>query len=136
MTDSIADTSIEEEIAQANPENTDVIQGEAPEGGSSSTSWRDILLADAPQDDGTYQSHALNWDNEESTGKIIRGFEGITGNLNKALILIGMGVIQKVTEYQGGDDSKESGDSFNQNSKDQRSLKEEDLGAELEGEEI
>jgi hypothetical protein len=120
MTDSIADTSIEEEMAQSNPENTDVIQGEAPEAGSSGTSWQDILLADAPQDDGTYQSHALNWDNQESTGQIIRGFEGITGNLNKALILIVMGVIQKVSEYQEGD-------------KEQENEENPDLGQELEG---
>lgn len=120
MSDSIADTVINEEQAQANPENTDVIQGETSEQVSQGTNWRDILLADAPMDDGTYQSHALNWDNQESTGKIIRGFEGITGNLNKAVILIVMGVIQKVTEYQEGENQEENPE-------------EEDLGAELEG---
>lgn len=123
MSDSIANTSIEEEMAQANPENTDVIQGEASAEVSEGTTWRDILLADAPADDAKYQSHALNWDNQESTAKIIRGFEGITGNLNKAVLLIVMGVIQKVTEYQ-------------ESEKEDKNPESEDLGAELEEEEI
>lgn len=108
MTDSIADTNIGEEKPQVNPENTDVIQGEAPQAEPEGSTWRDVLFADAPADDGTYQSHALNWDGEESTAKIIRGSEGILGDLNKAVILILMGVVQKFTEYRDSSDTGEN----------------------------
>lgn len=123
MPDSIADTSIGEEQAQSNAGEPDVIQGEAPAEETGGTSWMDILLADAEPDDGTYESHALNWDRTESTAKIIRGAEGMLGNLNKAIILILIGVVQKVTEYQEGEDEPEEPEA-------------EDLGQELEGDEI
>ena len=57
------------------------------------------LWSDSPDKDlDEYINHTLNWDKKESTGRIIRGTEGIIGELNKSIVDIGIGVIQKVIE--------------------------------------
>lgn len=45
-----------------------------------------------------YIDHPLNWDNEKSTARIIRGCTGICGELNRALIDIAFGIIEKIQE--------------------------------------
>ena len=62
--------------------------------------WKKILFADtADKPIGNYRTHALNYDNKDSTGRIIRGFEGMIGNLDKAIIDVGVGIIQKISEF-------------------------------------
>ena len=48
-----------------------------------------------------YVSHPLNYDGKNSTGRIIRGTEGIIGNLDKAVIDLIMGLVQKFNETFG-----------------------------------
>lgn len=43
-----------------------------------------------------YLNHPLNFDNKKSTARILRGFSGMFGELNKALFDIALGVIEKV----------------------------------------
>ncbi len=54
-----------------------------------------------------YNSHALNWDKKPSTGKIIRGLEGMMGGLDKAVIDFSVGIFQKVAEFVKGLGDKE-----------------------------
>jgi len=61
--------------------------------------WQKIVFADSldkPLSD--YRGHPLNFDGKDSTSRIIRGGEGILGNLNKAMIDIIIGAIQKAKE--------------------------------------
>lgn len=50
----------------------------------------------------SYTEHALNFDKKMSTGRIIRGLEGILGALNYAIIDIVMGLIEKSRERKEG----------------------------------
>jgi len=54
-----------------------------------------------------YSSHALNWDNKESTGRIIRGFEGLIGNLDRAFIDVLVGTFQKIGELFSKGETRE-----------------------------
>lgn len=45
-----------------------------------------------------YRDHALNWDKKDSTGKIIRGTEGLVGGLDKAIVEVVVGIFQKLGE--------------------------------------
>jgi len=44
-----------------------------------------------------YQEHPLNFDRNLSTGKILRGIEGLVGSLDLAILDIFSGVAEKVT---------------------------------------
>lgn len=118
MSDSIADTEINEV--------SDGETGSIPEGngqdvpGNTGNSWVDKLLADAPVDDGSYTSHALNYDGSESTAKIIRGIEGFAGNLDKALVLIAIGLLEKFNE------NMDSGSQDEENPEDEAEMVSED----------
>ena len=46
-----------------------------------------------------YVEHALNWDQKESTGRIIKGIEGLVGNMDKAIVNLVIGVFQKISEF-------------------------------------
>lgn len=86
----MTDESIEEEL---NGEPTEEVTEEAE------SIWQRILSADSrDMPISEYSVHPLNFDGKESTGRIIKGFEGILGNLNKAVVDIAIGVIQKVME--------------------------------------
>jgi len=62
--------------------------------------WRRILEADSsPKPISEYMNHPLNFDNSVSTGRIIKGLEGIVGNLDKAIVDVAIGIIQKVYEW-------------------------------------
>lgn len=50
-----------------------------------------------------YQEHVLNFDKKKSTGRIIRGFEGLLGALNFAIIDVIMGFYEKSREKKGGE---------------------------------
>lgn len=50
-----------------------------------------------------YKDHALNFDGSKSTGKIIKGMEGLLTNLDKAIIVLVIGLVEKYTEKQGED---------------------------------
>lgn len=96
MSDSIADTDL-------NEVSTDKTTSDPTPGGQETTenkggNWFDSLLADAPEDDGGYIDHALNFDKTESTAKIVRGIEGFIGNLDKAIVLILIGLLEKFNE--------------------------------------
>ncbi len=45
-----------------------------------------------------YGNHALNFDGKDSTGKIIRGTEGLVGSLDRAIVEVVVGTIQKIVE--------------------------------------
>ena len=61
-----------------------------------------IITAESPDKNVIdYEAHPLNFDRQESTGRIIRGLEGITGNLDRAVVDIMVGVFQKVMEILG-----------------------------------
>lgn len=49
----------------------------------------------------SYKDHALNFTGKESIAKILRGMEGIAGNLNRAVILIALGLIELYQERTG-----------------------------------
>ena len=49
-----------------------------------------------------YGNHALNFDGKESTGKIIRGTEGLVGSLDRAIVEVVVGTIQKIVEVVQG----------------------------------
>lgn len=46
----------------------------------------------------SYKDHALNFSGKDSIAKILRGMEGIAGNLNRAVILIALGLIELYQE--------------------------------------
>jgi len=57
-----------------------------------------ILLADsADKKLEDYTDHPLNYDHSDSTGRILRGVEGMIGNLDKALVDIIAGCVQKLS---------------------------------------
>lgn len=45
-----------------------------------------------------YIEHPLNFDGEKSTARILRGLTGIAGELDYALIDIGLGCLEKIKE--------------------------------------
>ena len=54
-----------------------------------------------------YSEHSLNWDGKDSTGKIIRGLEGLFTNLDKAVIDVFAGTVQKIGEFFKGITNKD-----------------------------
>jgi len=46
-----------------------------------------------------YNTHALNYDGDDSTSRIIRGTEGIVGSLDKAVVDILVGIFQKASGF-------------------------------------
>lgn len=52
-----------------------------------------------------YQNHTLNFDKKKSTGRIIRGLEGLLGALNFAIIDLIMGLVEKAKEKGGSSES-------------------------------
>ena len=93
--------SLYEEAAQAAQEEnkefeSEYITQEADTGGVSFELPRWLT---APTGDGSiedYLDHPLNFDNKRSTARILRGFSGMFGELNKALFDIALGVIEKI----------------------------------------
>ena len=70
--------------------------------------WLKALGSDSPDKDiSAYTTHPLNFDGQDSTGRIIRGCEGIIGNLNKSIIDIIVGVTQKVAKMFEGRETKQ-----------------------------
>jgi len=80
--------------------DTDVDEPEVKvKGDESEPFWERIIKADSPDKPlSDYRNHALNWDGKESTSRIIKGFEGIIGNLDKAVVDVAIGTIQKIME--------------------------------------
>lgn len=61
--------------------------------------WWKALSSDSPNKEiGEYMAHPLNFDSTPSTGRIIRGLEGIIGNLNKSMVDIAVGMMQKIAK--------------------------------------
>lgn len=61
----------------------------------------DLSFLAAPTGDGSveeYIQHPLNFDQKNSTARILRGATGICGSLDYALIDIGLGLIEKIQE--------------------------------------
>jgi len=73
--------------------------------------WLRIIWADSPEKAlEEYKTHALNYDGKESTSRIIKGFEGVFGNLNKAIIDLGIGLGQKLNEWVSSRPKKDAED--------------------------
>lgn len=53
------------------------------------------LLAKSTGDISEYDTHVLNWDKTESTGRILRGVEAMGMELNLAIVDIGIGLLMK-----------------------------------------
>jgi len=67
--------------------------------GNSFSFLKDIIGAEPPPKGlEQYKDHALNFSGKDSIAKILRGMEGIVGNLNKAVVLIALGVIELYNE--------------------------------------
>jgi len=88
-------SSIEEELKKME-------EGKEPEEEKTSTDkgiFDKIWRAESPNKKAVeYTNHVLNWDKKESTGRIIRGLEGLAGNLDRAIIDVGIGICQKIGE--------------------------------------
>lgn len=70
--------------------------------GQAFSSLKRILGAEPPPKPvESYKDHALNFSGKESIAKILRGMEGIAGNLNRAVILIALGLIELYQEKTG-----------------------------------
>jgi hypothetical protein len=114
MSDSIADTGLND----VSPEETtsDPQPNEVETGNNGQSKLFEILKADAPEDNGQYTDHPLNFDGQESTAKIIRSIEGFTTDLNKAVVLLVVGVVEKYTEMQdqGSQEDQEDPDLGNE----------------------
>jgi|SaaInl7_200m_RNA_FD_contig_71_924158_length_994_multi_4_in_0_out_0_2 hypothetical protein len=60
------------------------------------SNWQRIIQATSPPKSiESYADHPLNFDSTPSTGRIIRGSEGIIGDLDKAVVDIIIGLIEK-----------------------------------------
>lgn len=77
------------------------LEGKKEVGAKVGTSFIEKLLTSdsSPKSVESFKTHALNWDGKESTARIIKGLEGLLGNLDKAVIDLLMGTIQKTREF-------------------------------------
>jgi hypothetical protein len=92
---SINDEMVREEIQQENPEQ---FVPETPSGGGMSIN---LSFLKAPTGEGSvedYMDEPLNFDKSKSTARILRGFTGLLGALNLAIIDIVIGMLEKVKE--------------------------------------
>jgi len=88
-------TTIKQEIDKIEGDKEKPKQAVTPE---QDPLWKRIIWADSPKKDLTsYSGHPMNYDNSNSTARIIRGMEGIAGSLDKAVIDILVGIIEKVS---------------------------------------
>ena len=63
------------------------------------TTLEKIIGANSPSKSlEAYQGHALNYDGEISTSRIIRGTEGLLGNMDKAVVDVIVGLLQKASK--------------------------------------
>ena len=84
--------SIKQKIEKDEGEGVSDVQLEKPE-----PFWMKIIAAESPNKQiPEYYTHPLNFDQSESTWRIIRGLEGIMGNLDRAIIDVVLGIVQKV----------------------------------------
>lgn len=59
--------------------------------------WEKLFSAESPEKKiSDYENHSLNYDHSEGMSRIIRGTEGLIGGLDRAILDIVVGVIQKV----------------------------------------
>lgn len=95
MAESIEDEDLEDidmgSSESGNSENQDL------SGSSDSFSvLKDIIGSKPPPKPlESYQDHPLNFDGTDSSGRIIKGMEGILTDLNKAVLLVIMGLVEK-----------------------------------------
>ena len=87
-------TSIEKELEKLEADSDEIKVTKT------SPTWVKVIWADSGVKPlAEYRKHALNWDSTESTSRIIKGVEGILGNLDKAVIDIAVGVGQKINAW-------------------------------------
>ena len=94
------------EVSENSSDNLGAAQQETMEKPSFSFQIPNFLKAEAinvPIEE--YQNHTLNFDKKKSTGRIIRGLEGLLGALNFAIIDLIMGIIEKTKEKGGSNES-------------------------------
>ena len=88
-------SSIEEELKKMEEGKEPVEEKTSTEKGIFDKIWK----AESPnKQPSEYINHALNWDKKDSTGRIIRGLEGLAGNLDRAILDVGIGICQKIGE--------------------------------------
>lgn len=82
-----------EELANEDKDTPD--QDKKPTSGKSVFEW--IVTTPSPNKTlDSYGEHVLNYDGDESTSRIIRGTEGLLGNLDKASLDIVVGIFKKI----------------------------------------
>lgn len=96
LNEAIMDEAREKAAAAAVPE--DIIDEFEP---TTRMAMPDLSFLAAPTGSGAveeYVDHPLNFDSRKSTARILRGLTGLCGELNYALIDIGLGIIEKMKE--------------------------------------
>ena len=98
LRDALADEAREKEAAAVAEDFTEIQEQDEP---GIRVSMPDLSFLAAPTGNGSideYIEHPLNFDGRRSTARILRGLTGICGELNYALVDIGLGVIEKIKE--------------------------------------
>lgn len=96
LNEAIMDEAKEKAAAAALPE--DIIDDFEP---AARIAMPDLSFLAAPTGPGSveeYIAHPLNFDGKKSTARILRGLTGLCGELNYALVDIGLGTIEKMKE--------------------------------------
>ncbi|MFB6144672.1 MAG: hypothetical protein ABEJ98_05165 [Candidatus Nanohaloarchaea archaeon] len=117
MTDSITEGSESSNTPEVDFDGLEQGANPTPTGeerGENGQSILDFLKSRSPDKDlGQYEGHALDFDNSDSTRRLIRGLEGLFDDLNYAVVDIIVGLVQKVADLgssAAGQDSQ--GDPF------------------------
>lgn len=117
MTDSITDGADDSNTPEVDFDGLDQGSNPTPTGeerGENGQSILDFLKSRSPEKNlNQYEGHALDFDNSESTRRLIRGLEGLFDDLNYAVVDIVVGVAQKVADLGSGAAGEDSqGDPF------------------------
>lgn len=98
MGEALDETDLEDMASQTLEDSNGETQ-ELNDEDSSFSVLKDIISSEPPAKPlESYQEHPLNFDGSESSGRIIKGMEGILTDLNKAVLLVVMGLVQKYQE--------------------------------------
>jgi len=111
MSDSIAETSEEVVDESIDVEGLEQLPNPDPNGGDvpeNDQSIVDFLKSKSPEKGlEEYQGHTLDFDERDSTRRLIRGLEGLLGATNYAVADIVIGLAQKISGLQDSGQDEE-----------------------------